>query len=215
MTHELEFWFSIGSTYTYLTVMRMPKVLDDSKLRVIWRPFNVREIMQDMNNVPFVGKPAKLNYMWRDLERRARRYGIPIKLPVAYPLENFELANRVAVVGEREGWCQDYVSATYSTWFQGGAPAGDDQNLAQSLQKIGQSYDRVIELAKSDNALELLKTATKEATSKGIFGSPSFIAESKELFWGDDRLEDAVGYLQQSNESCGNASFPANDAVQM
>ena len=205
MTSKLEFWFSIGSTYTYLSVMRMPKVVDESKVLVIWRPFNVREIMQDMNNVPFVGKPAKLSYMWRDLERRAHRYGVPIKLPAGYPLQNFELANRVAVVAEQEGWCPDYVRATYSNWFQGGVPAGNEQNLKRSLQEIGQSYDRVIELARSDDAFELLKQATREATSKGIFGSPSFIVESRELFWGDDRLEDAIEFLQQSSESCGNA----------
>ncbi len=68
---QIDFWFSIGSTYTYLTVMRLHNVEQESGMRFNWRPFSVRVLMQEMNNIPFKGKPAKEQYMWRDLERRA------------------------------------------------------------------------------------------------------------------------------------------------
>ena len=35
---------------------------------------------------------------------------------------------------------------------------------------------------------------TEMAKNKGIFGSPSFIVEN-EVFWGDDRCEDAIKWL--------------------
>lgn len=189
---KIDFWFSIGSTYTYLTVMRLQEIQESSGVVFDWKPFSVRALMQEMNNVPFVGKPAKEKYMWRDVERRAQQYGFPVNLPIEYPLEHFDLANRIAVVAEQEGWCPDYVGTTYRLWFQERLPAGDEQNLRRSLAEIGHSLDRVIKLANSDSVEKSYEEATTTARSLGIFGSPSFVVDGKELFWGDDRLEDAV-----------------------
>lgn len=84
MQGTIGFWFSIGSTYSYLSVMRLRDVERAQAVRFNWHPFNVREIMIEQNNRPFVGKPVKTVYMWRDIERRAAMYGIPITVPVPY-----------------------------------------------------------------------------------------------------------------------------------
>jgi 2-hydroxychromene-2-carboxylate isomerase len=136
--------------------------------------------------------------MWRDLERRAGSYGIPIALPVQYPLEHFDRANRIAILAADEGWCEPYVRATYRHWFQAGLPAGGDDNLLRSLEAAGQDAARVLAVI-DDTALdEAYETATDTARSLGVFGSPSFVVGSTELFWGDDRLEDAIGYAKQA-----------------
>lgn len=67
----IEVWFSVGSTYTYLTVMRLPAIQVATGLSFSWRPFSVRAIMREMNNIPFSTKPIKAAYMWRDI-REAR-----------------------------------------------------------------------------------------------------------------------------------------------
>ena len=66
-----EFWISIGSTYSYLTVSRLPAIEETTGIRFDWRPFSVREIMIEMDNIPFATKPVKAAYMWRDIDRRA------------------------------------------------------------------------------------------------------------------------------------------------
>lgn len=191
----IEFWVSIGSTYSYLSVMRLAGVEAETGVSFDFRPFSVRAIMIEMDNVPFAKKPIKARYMWRDIERRAAKYGIDATTPAPYPLENFDLANQVAVVGRREGWCRDYVTATYRMWFQNGEPAGSEPNLTESLAEIGQSPERVIALAKSPETEAEYLAETDEARSLGVFGSPTF-AVGKELFWGDDRLEDAISWHQ-------------------
>ena len=194
---HIDFWFSIGSTYTYLTVMRLKKVEQQADVTFNWQPFSVRALMQEMDNTPFIGKPAKEKYMWRDIQRRAERYGIPANLPIEYPLKNFDLANRVAIVAQQEGWCPEYVSTTYQLWFREGLPAGDETNLSESLRNVGQRPDRVLELADSDSINHAYQDATSRARSLGIFGSPSFVVDGLELFWGDDRLEDAIEYSRR------------------
>jgi 2-hydroxychromene-2-carboxylate isomerase len=191
----IEFWFSIGSTYTYLSVMRLQEVERSSGIRFVWRPFNVREIMVEQNNRPFSGKPVKTAYMWRDIERRAGMYGIPIRVPAPYPLQNLELANRVAIVGTGEGWCIPYAMATYRRWFQLGLEPGSEPNLSESIREAGQEPRRVIEQAMEEAGGDRLSSATEEARSRGVFGSPTF-AVGGEIFWGDDRLDDAIRWLK-------------------
>ncbi len=194
---RIDFWFSIGSTYTYLTVMRLQDVATRSGITINWCPFSVRELMQEMGNIPFVGKPAKEKYMWRDIERRAERYGFAAAFPVEYPLKNFDLANRVAIVARQEGWCADYVRATYRLWFQEGLPAGGNRNLERCLKDLGHSPDRVRDLAASEPIEAAYRDATARARTLGVFGAPSFVVDGEELFWGDDRLEDAIEWAQR------------------
>jgi 2-hydroxychromene-2-carboxylate isomerase len=191
--NTIDFWFTVGSTYTYLTVSRLHQVEAASGVRFRWRPFNARAIMQEMNNIPFATKPIKLAYMWRDLERRASKYSLPIKVPAPYPLKNFELAHRVAVLGEIEDWCPDYVRASYRRWFVEGKEAGSEPNLSESLIEIGQNPARVIETANSEPVGHAYENNTREARQLSIFGAPTFVARG-EVFWGDDRLEDAVAW---------------------
>jgi 2-hydroxychromene-2-carboxylate isomerase len=184
----IDFWFSIGSLYTYLSVMRLDRLEEMHGIEFRWRPFSVRAIMIEMGNRP---NPAKLPYIWRDLERRAHGYLCDFPKRPPYPLNNFDLANRIAVVGAAEGWCQDYVRATYARWFGLGEESGSEPNVSSSLKEIGQDPARVFALAQSDDTGRAYEAATAEAKSLGIFGAPTFVTRG-EIFWGDDRLEDAV-----------------------
>ena len=187
----IDFWFSIGSTYSYLSVMRLPRVAAEAGISFAWRPFNVRAIMREMENIPFANKPVKAAYMWRDIERRAQRYGLAPKIPAPYPLPGLVLANQVAVAGAAEGWTEAYTRAAYRRWFDGGEPAGEEPNLSASLADAGQDPARVLDLARSEATARALAEATDEAMALGVFGSPSFVVAG-EVFWGDDRLEDAL-----------------------
>jgi len=191
----IDFWFSIGSTYTCLTVARLPAYARAHGLTFNWRPFNVRTILVEQNNIPFAGKPVKAAYMWRDIERRAEKYGLKVSVPAPYPLENLPLANQVALLGMQEGWGQEYVIATYRRWFQDGQPAGSEPNLSESLREIGQDPARMIDAATSPAIEAALATETEVAKNLGVFGAPSFVV-GDEVFWGDDRLDDAVSWAR-------------------
>lgn len=193
MTQSIDFWFSTGSTYSYLSIMRLNAVQASAGVTFNWCPFNVRDIMMEQNNRPFVGKPVKSAYMWRDIERRAEMYNLPVRVPAPYPLPELEFANRVAILAAEEGWCAEYAVATYRRWFQMGQEPGADPNLSDSLREVGHDPQRVIAEARTDRIATALRAATDRARSVGVFGSPSFVVGT-ELFWGDDRLEDALAW---------------------
>jgi 2-hydroxychromene-2-carboxylate isomerase len=191
----IDFWFTMGSTYSYLSAMRLADVERSTGVTFRWRPFHLLLILQDMKHIPFADKPAKMRYMWRDIERRAQLYGLPVKVPAPYPAKQSITANLVAVVGMGEGWGADFVRAAYRHWFQQGEETGSEPNLSASLREIGQDPARVLALATAAAANERLLAETDAARQMGIFGSPTF-AIGQELFWGDDRLDDAINWYR-------------------
>lgn len=195
MADSIEFWFSTGSTYTYLTVSRLHDVSRQTGIRFDWHPFNVRAIMIEQNNSPFRGKPVKSAYMWRDIERRAGLYGLPVKVPAPYPLARLEFSNQVALVAQDEGWLEPFARATYRRWFVDGLEPGSEPNLSDSLREVGQDPARVIARAESAETVAALAAATDRARALNVFGSPSFVVDG-EVFWGDDRLDDAIKWFR-------------------
>ena len=195
MPKQLDFFFFLGSTYTYLAVNRADALAAREGISLRWRPFSVRSIMIEQNNRPFVGKPVKLAYMWRDLERRAQRHGIPFASIPSYPNDPDELANRVATLAAVEGWCPTFAKAAYRTWFMENKDPGRLEHLSVLLERLGKNPSEVIANANGQEVRDRYSQETEIARSLGIFGSPTFVYEA-ELFWGDDRLEDAVDWCK-------------------
>ena len=197
---NIDFWFSIGSTYTYLTVSRLNELSKQEGLVFNWRPFSVRKIMMDMDNIPFTppSKKIKSDYMWRDIDRRAGFYGLNPQIPAPYPLTQFDLANKLAILGMNEGWGIDYVISTYKRWFEQGKEPATEPNLSEILQELKLNKDEVIAQAQSTEIENKYLENTEKAYSLGVFGSPTFIFEG-EVFWGDDRLEDCIKWVKSNS----------------
>ena len=157
--------------------------------------------MRAQNNIPFPPeKGEKTRYMWRDIERRAKKYGIPVPItPVPYPLKNFDLANKIGLVANKEGWYLEYFRETYKVWFLEGKEAGSKQNLEETLKNLEKNVVQMLEKSQQQVIANEYNANTEQALAKGIFGAPSFSIEN-EIFWGDDRLEDAIEYSRESEK---------------
>ena len=195
---EINFWFSIGSTYTYLSASRLRRVIQNQNIKFNFHPFSVRTVMKDMDNIPFPpSKKPKVDHMWRDIQRRSMIYEISVpEVPVPYPLKDLDLANSVAIVGVEEGWILQYLEETYKLWFIEHNEAGSEDNLNKSLTRIKLNPSEVIDKAKSSKIIEKYNNNTAEAKISNVFGSPTFKV-GDELFWGDDRLEDAIQWAKK------------------
>jgi 2-hydroxychromene-2-carboxylate isomerase len=192
-TPSIDFYFFIGSTYTYLSVLRAEDAARDAGVMLKWRPFFLRDILAEMDNSPFVGKPAKRSYMWRDLEHRAALHGLRFEGAPPYPVDPQGVANRVAHVAATHGWCAEYVRAVYRGGFLEKNPPGDPGFMRTVPETLGRDPASVLEAADSDGVRSGLARRTDEARRLGVFGSPSFVCGS-EVFWGDDRLEEALAW---------------------
>jgi 2-hydroxychromene-2-carboxylate isomerase len=128
--------------------------------------------------------------MWRDIERRAARHGIPYARPSTYPVDMLPTA-RVGCVAAAEGWCQAFTEKVFELHWTRDVPIGSAQNMRGALQSLGRSPDVVLAQAQTQPVKDRLRLQTSRAKALGVFGAPSFTVGS-ELFWGDDRLEEAL-----------------------
>ena len=189
---KIEFWYEFASTYSYLSVMRIEDAAKAAGVEVLWKPFLLGPIFfaQGWNTSPFNIYPAKGRYMVREMERLTAARGLPFRMPSPFP-QNSLLAARIAIVGHDEGWGGPFSKAVYARQFGEGAGISDADALGGILRDLGQDPARVIALTGQAETKERLKQRNEEAQELGIFGAPSFLTKG-ELFWGDDRLEQAL-----------------------
>ncbi len=195
----MQFWFEIGSTYTYLTVARIGRAAQAEGVDVDWRPFLLSPILlkAGMTQGPFLPYPRKIAYMWRDIERRAQEHGAPYRQPLKYPPDEVLASARLALLGMHEGWGRAFVEAVFRLHWTQQVQIGTAENLTGALAAAGQEPAAAIERSRTPAIKEGLKAQTEEAEAKGIFGSPTFIV-GDELFWGDDRLEQALAWAKRT-----------------
>jgi 2-hydroxychromene-2-carboxylate isomerase len=173
--------------------MRIEGLAAPADIEVCWRPFNLRAILIEQNNTSFARNPLRLAYNWRDIERRAARLRIAFTGPAPYPADPDLLALRVGTVAAAEGWCAAYTKATFAAWFLDKRAAGLAENVTHVLGGLGRPAPDILARAAAPDIAERLATETEAARRLGIFGSPTF-AVGTEIFWGDDRLEDAIAF---------------------
>lgn len=197
MTSTLVFWYDFASTYSYPAAMRVERLARSAGVETAWRPFLLGPIFarQGWTDSPFNLYPAKGRYMWRDLERICAREGLALRQPSVFP-RNGILAARVALLGEAEGWGADFSRAVYRANFAEDRDIAAPAVLGAILDALGLPAAALLERAAQPATKECFRAQTEEAMTLGIFGAPSFTVGS-ELFWGNDRLEDAVAWAER------------------
>jgi 2-hydroxychromene-2-carboxylate isomerase len=191
---NVDFWFEFGSTYSYPAAMRIEALAAERGVTVSWRAFLLGPIFREQgwNDSPFNLYPAKGRYMWRDLERICQAQGIAFRLPSEFP-RNGILAARVACQFSEAPWIPGFVRAVYRANYEEDLDIASPETVARCLACSGEDPAALLEEARCPESKARLRAQTEEAVQLGIFGAPSFLV-GRELFWGNDRLEDAVGH---------------------
>jgi len=194
----IDFWYEFASTYSYSSVMRIARLADDAGVRVRWRPFLLGPIFKALgwNDSPFNIYAAKGRYMWRDLERVCTHEGLPLTLPPARFPQNGLKAARLAMAGEAQGWTPAFTRAVFTANYAEQKDISDTGVLRTLLDDLGIAADAALAAADTPETKAALRAQTEEATARGLFGAPSFTV-GDELFWGNDRLEDALAWAKR------------------
>lgn len=194
MPKPLEFWFEFASTYSYPATMRVEDACRAAGVPLIWRPFLLGPVFaaQGLTDSPFNLYPVKGQYMWRDLERRCDTLGLPFRKPTGFPRGSM-LAARIACAHDDADWVGDFIRAVYTANFAEDRDISATPVIAAVLDTLSLDADTVIAAATTPESKEKLKHQTSQAVKLGIFGAPSFWIDG-ELFWGQDRLEEAIAW---------------------
>ncbi|WP_348639966.1 2-hydroxychromene-2-carboxylate isomerase [Methylocystis sp. B8] len=152
-------------------------------------------VEQGWRDSPFNLYPAKGAYMWRDVERLCQRKGIAWRRPSVFP-RNGLLASRIATALDESEKLPAFVRSVYRANFSFDLDISNPSVLKEILRSLSLDEEAIFNRANGDPVKQLLRTRTDEAKSRGVFGAPSFFAKEG-LFWGSDRLEQALDTLRK------------------
>jgi 2-hydroxychromene-2-carboxylate isomerase len=119
----------------------------------------------------------------------------PPTRPEPFP-QNSLLAARVAIALP-DAARPAFSRAVYRAEFTKGQPIADRTVIARVLRGCGLDIEATLAAAESADNKAVLRAATEEAGTLGIYGAPSFVTRSGELFWGNDRLEQALAWAKR------------------
>ena len=194
----LQFWFELGSTYSYPAAMRIERIAAESQVPVEWKPFLLGPVFREQgwNDSPFNLYPVKGRYMWHDLERICDREGLPLKRPTDFP-RNGLLAARVACLAVDAPWGPEFVRRVYHANFAEDRDIAAPETIGSILESLDQDPVSTMARAQAPENKERLRRHTDAAMGLGIFGAPTFVV-GQELFWGNDRLEEALAWYKSN-----------------
>lgn len=188
MTRQVEFFFDVGSPYSYLAYKELPRVAARTGASIVWHPMLLGGVFKATGNHSPMDIPAKRQWSDGDLDCWARRYGAPFRLNPHFPINTLALM-RGAIGYQRKGDADfhRYVDAIFSAMWETGRNLNDPNEIGKVLVEAGLDPREALAMLDDPEVKAELKRATEEAVARGIFGAPSFIVNDK-LYWGNDRL---------------------------
>lgn len=195
---EIEFWFEFGSNYSYLSVMRIEPLAMQHGARIRWQPFLLGPIFQSFgwSSSPFVLQKEKGEYTWIDMARQCRKYGIPWRKPSVFPRLGV-LPLRVMLVGDGQAWIPEFARRVMLLNFFQDRDINDPAEISAILLDLGLPAHDIVGKAQSEPIKTRLRQQTEAARARKIFGAPTFFVNG-EMYWGNDRLEDALLALREA-----------------
>lgn len=195
MTRQVEFFFDVGSSASYLAWTQLPRIADEAGAEIVWRPMLLGGVFKATGNRSPAEVPAKSRYTRRDFARYAERYGVTFRLNPYFPI-NTLLLMRGAEAYRDTPQFNPYLRAVFEAIWIKSRNLNEPEQVALTLREAGFDPAETLERAQSPEVKERLKATTEEAVERGVFGAPTFFV-GDEMWFGQDRLDWVAAALRE------------------
>lgn len=200
MTRSVDFLFDYGSPAAYLAWTQLPHLAADTGATVVMKPILLGGVFQSTGNRAPITVPAKGRYLFKDMARYAKAYGVPLVMNPHFPINTITLMRiDVALTLRADPRLDAYRAAVFPAIWSEQKNMGDPATVAAVLANAGFTADELVAMAADPQVKETLKTWTQEAVDRGAFGAPTFFV-GDEMFWGQDRLDFVRSALAHSHK---------------
>lgn len=188
------FYFDLGSPYAYLSAERIEGVMAEP---VQWQPVLLGGLFKLTGRSSWaLGDHQRRQTGIAEIERRARDYGLPpIHWPDPWP-SNYLTAMRVATFAFSAGRGHEFTQQALRDAFQRGRDLAVTEHVLDAAVEAGLDRRAAEDAVQDPEVKDALRKATDAAFELGVIGVPT-LAVDGELFWGDDRLEEARDHLKR------------------
>jgi len=187
------FYYDLSSPYAYLAALRVDELLPAA---AEWQPIALGALIREIGKVPWSMRPDTRPAGMAEIERRARERGLPaVRWPDGWPDASYSLLPLRAVLHAFDrGRGRELTLELYRVAFAQGTALNDLDVVAAAADRVGLDEAELRQAVERREIKDRLRAATDEARRRGVTGIPT-VAVAGELFWGDDRLEDAARAL--------------------
>ncbi|MEM9639576.1 MAG: 2-hydroxychromene-2-carboxylate isomerase [Pseudomonadota bacterium] len=195
MAH-IDLFFSTLSPYAYLAGNRAEEVAAKHGATLTYKPFDILALFPRTGGTPPKDRHAsRVEYRAQELVRQARKLEMPFNLQPAHWPTNGAPSSYAFIAAQNAGggdlgklmhaicravWAEDKDIAEDTVVRACLEEAGFDPGLADSGLLVG---------------AETYAANLEEAVERGVFGSPFYITDSGQRFWGQDRIDDLDAHL--------------------
>jgi 2-hydroxychromene-2-carboxylate isomerase len=188
MAREIELFFDVGSSYSYLAATQMAGLTERTGVPVRWRPFLLGAVFKATTNEMPARVPAKARWMLDDMARWAEHYEVPFRLPSRFPLLTLRTQRALAAA---ERFAADkvpaFARALFKAYWAEDQDVTSDHVISAAATAAGLDAAQIVGAIDAQETKDLLRATTDEAVKRGAFGAPAmFVGEA--LFWGNDRI---------------------------
>lgn len=195
----VEFYFDFGSPAAYLAWTQLPALCAQAGATLAYRPMLLGGVFKATGNRSPAEVPAKGDYVRRDFERHAARYGVPLRFNPHFPINTLLLMRGATAMQLHEGGARfdDYCRAIFRAMWVDGQNLGDPQVVGRVLHQAGFDPTAMLAMTSEPAVKERLKEVTEEAVARGVFGAPTMFV-GDQMYWGQDRLDFVREALQRA-----------------
>jgi len=189
MSRHVEFFFDFGSPTAYLAYTQLPRIASEARADIVWRPMLLGGVFKATGNQsPVLIKP-KGDWMFGDMARWARRYGVALEKNPFFIINTLHIMRGAAGLQMREpDRFLKYVDVMYRAMWEKPVNLGDPAVVAATLQQAGFDAAAFAAMTADPEVKQRLIATTEEAVRRGVFGAPTMFV-GDEMFFGQDRLE--------------------------
>ena len=197
MAKTVEFLFDVGSPAAYIAWTQMPKLAGETGATIDYKPMLLGGVFHATSNRSPTEVPAKGRYMNDDLQRFAKRYGVPYQHNPHFPINTLMLMRGAIGLQMREpARIVPYVDAVYRAIWVDAKNMNDPATVGGVLHAAGFDPQALLALTSEPEVKDRLKAVTQDAVERGVFGAPTFFVDGQ-MYWGQDRLDFVKQALEQ------------------
>jgi len=188
MTKTVEFFYDFGSPTVYLAATQLPTIAGSVGATVDWRPMLLGGVFKSTGNQSPVAVAAKAAYMNDDLERFAKRYGVPFRFNPHFPINTLALMRGAVAYQADAVVSSTYREAIFTAIWVEARNLNEPEVIGQVLGDAGLDPAELMNRIGEQTVKDQLIANTEEAVNRGVFGAPTFFVD-EQMFFGQDRLD--------------------------
>jgi 2-hydroxychromene-2-carboxylate isomerase len=191
----IDFFFDFSSPYGYFAAARIDSLAARHGRSVTWRPILLGAVFKVTGQQPLPTIPLKGDYIRHDLERSARLFRLPFRIPSKFPIATTAACRGFYSVTDRNPeLAKRFALALYTAYFANDRDISAPEVVIEVATQAGIAREDIAHALNEPALRDRLRSEVDDAIARGIFGSPYFVVDG-EPFWGSDRLDQVERWL--------------------